>query len=246
VPASLGTILAAGLAIAAAGALAATLVPELPDRVTSLPSVAATILPPLCFLPYMILTPPDVAPEPFPIVGLLAVVPGIGVPAAGAVLRNYRLRERATEHAVVTVGDDDDSILDSRGKSVLFVLAGIGGVMMIVGTALSVIADSMAGTSMLTSLGGLSSLLFLFTDDSTELAVTDAGLRVDRSMTPWDDLDGFRVTDDTIEIDRVRWWVLTRDFDRDEIDDDAALIEALAEFLPRTDVATETAVAAAE
>jgi hypothetical protein len=98
---------------------------------------------------------------------------------------------------------------------------------------------------MLTSLGGLSSLLFLFTDDSTELAVTDAGLRVDRSITPWDDLDGFRVTDDAIEIDRAQWWLPTRDFDRDEIDD-AALIEALAEFLPRTDAATETAVAAAE
>jgi hypothetical protein len=195
VPAALGTILAAGLAIAAAGALAATLVPELPDRVTSLPSVAATVLPPLCFLPYMILTPPAVAPEPFPLVGLLAVVPGIGVPAAGAVLRNYRLRERANEHAVVTVGDDDDSILDSRGKSALSVLVGIGAAMMLVGTALSVMADSAANTSLLTSLTGLSSLLFLFTDDSTELAVTDAGLRVDRSMTPWADLEEFRVTD---------------------------------------------------
>jgi hypothetical protein len=134
----------------------------------------------------------------------------------------------------------------SRGESVLFVVVTIGALAMIVGTALSVIADSASNTSLLTSLTGLSSLLFLFTDDSTELAVTDAGLRVDRSMTPWEDLDGFRVTDDEIEIDRAKWWLPTRDFDRDEIDDDAALIEALDEFLPRTDDETEAEHAIAE
>ena len=241
--ASLGSILAAGLTIAGAGGLAATTMPKLPERVTSLPVVAATILPPLLFLPYLVFAEPAGQAEWLAIVGLLAVVPGMLVPIAGAVIRNQRLRSEATEHAVVTVGDEDEGMFGPRGESVLFVVVTIGALAMIVGTALSVIADSASNTSLLTSLTGLSSLLFLFTDDSTELAVTDAGLRVDRSMTPWDDLDGFRVTDAEIEIDRARWWLPTRDFDRDEIDDDAALIEALDEFLPRTNATEEATVA---
>ena len=45
-----------------------------------------------------------------------------------------------------------------------------------------------------------------------------------------------------IEIERARWWLPTRDFDREEIDD-AALIDALVEFLPRTDATEEATVA---
>ena len=244
--ASLGSILAAGLTIAGAGGLAATTMPKLPERVTSLPAVAATILPPLLFLPYLVFAEPAGRAEWLAIVGLLAVVPGMLVPIAGAVIRNQRLRSEATEHAVVTVGDEDDGMFGPRGESVLFVVVTIGALAMIVGTALSVIADSASNTSLLTSLTGLSSLLFLFTDDSTELAVTDAGLRFDRSMTPWDDLDGFRVADDEIEIERAKWWLPTRDFDRDDMSDDEAFTEALNEFLPRTGAATEATVAGTE
>ena len=244
--ASLGTITVAGIAVAAAFALAAAAVLDIVDRAGSLPVAAATILPPLAYLPYLVFAEPAGRTEWLAIVGLLAVVPGTLVPIAGAVIRNQRLRADATEHVVVTVGGEDDGMFGSRGESVLIVAVGIGTAAVVIGTALIVIADSSADTSLLTSLTGLSSLLFLFTDDSTELAVTDAGLRVDRSMTPWDDLDGFRVTDDEIEIDRARWWLPTRDFDRDETDDDAALIEALDEFLPRTDATEEATVAGTE
>jgi len=244
--ASLGSILAAGLAIAGAGGLAATTIPKLPERVTSLPAVAATILPSLLFLLHPIFAEPTGRIEWLAIVGLLAVIPGVLIPLAGAVIRNQRLRADATEHVVVTVGDEDDGMFGSRGESVLFVVVTIGALAMIVGTALSMIADFVVNTSLLTSLTGLLSLLFLFTDDSTDLAVTDAGLRVDRSMTPWDDLDGVRVTDDEIEVDRAKWWLPSRDFDREEIGDDAAFIDALEEYLPRTDEKTEPAAATAD
>ena len=244
--ASLGSILAAGLAIAGAGGLAATTIPKLPERVTSLPAVAATILPSLLFLLYPVFAEPTGRIEWLAIVGLLAVIPGVLIPLAGAVIRNQRLRADATEHVVVTVGDEDDGMFGSRGESVLFVVVTIGALAMIVGTALSMIADFAVNTSLLTSVTGLLSLLFLFTDDSTDLAVTDAGLRVDRSMTPWDDLDGVRVTDEQIKIDRAKWWLPSRDFDREEIGDDAAFIDALEEYLPRTDEKTEPAAATAD
>ena len=244
--ASLGSILAAGLAIAGAGGLAATTIPKLPERVTSLPAVAATILPSLLFLLYPVFAEPTGRIEWLAIVGLLAVIPGVLIPLAGAVIRNQRLRADATEHVVVTVGGEDDGMFGSRGESVLFVVVTIGALAMVVGTAVSMIADFVVNTSLLTSLTGLLSLLFLFTDDSTDLAVTDAGLRVDRSMTPWDDLDGVRVTDEEIKIDRAKWWLPSRDFDREEIGDDAAFIDALEEYLPRTDEKTEPAAATAD
>ncbi|ERH06503.1 MAG: hypothetical protein J07HN4v3_02121 [Halonotius sp. J07HN4] len=82
----------------------------------------------------------------------------------------------------------------------------------------------------------------LYTGDNAELAVTDVGLRVDSSVRPWADLDGYRVTDDEIEIERARWWLPSRDFDREQIDDESAFIDGLNEHLPQTD--TETAPAA--
>ena len=243
--ASLGSILAAGLAIAAATALAATTIADLPDRVTSLSVVAATISPPLLFLPYMILAQPESAPDVYPVVGLLAVVPGMSVPLAGGMLRNRRLRERATEHATLTTGDD---ATESRlGRSIRVAAAGGVG-LIVVGVAVAILAfDGFDGSATLfTSLTGLSSLFFLFDTDSHELGVTDEGLRVNRSITPWADLDSVRVTDEKIKLTHVRWWRPTREFDREEIDDDAAFIEAMEEFLPRTDAETEPATATSE
>ena len=242
--ASLGSILAAGLVIAGATALAATTVADLLDRVASLPAAAALTLPPFAYIPYMIIA--DIEAEAaVTIAGLLALVPGIAVLFAAAGIRNRRLRARATEHAVVTTGDDDDD----SGISRPVVLAAVGGIgLIVVAVAVPILAfDGFDGSSTLfTSLTGLSSLFFLFDNDGHELAVTDAGLRVDRSMTPWDDLDGVRVTDDEIEVDRAKWWLPSRDFDREEIGDDAAFIDALGEYLPRTDEKTEPAAATAD
>ena len=240
--ASLGSILAAGLTIAGAGGLAATTMPKLPERVTSLPAVAATILPPLLFLPYLVFAEPAGRAEWLAIVGLLAVVPGMLVPIAGAVIRNQRLRSEATEHAVVTVGDDEDDGFGRLVAPALIIVAGLGGIgMSVFGVAVLAGFDLDGGASIIGSLTAVSgSLVTLFTDDSTELAVTDAGLRVDRSMTPWDDLAGYRVTDDEIKLERARRWLPSRDFDRNEIDD-AAFIQALSEFLPETGDETERA-----
>ena len=240
--ASLGSILAAGLTIAGAGGLAATTMPKLPERVTSLPAVAATILPPLLFLPYLVFAEPAGRAEWLAIVGLLAVVPGMLVPIAGAVIRNQRLRSEATEHAVVTVGDDEDDGFGRLVAPALMIVAGLGGIgMSVFGVAVLAGFDLDGGASIIGSLTAVSgSLVTLFTDDSTELAVTDAGLRVDRSMTPWDDLAGYRVTDDEIKLERARRWLPSRDFDRNEIDD-AAFIQALSEFLPETGDETERA-----
>ena len=243
--ASPGAILAAGLAIAGATALAATTVADLLDRVASLPAAAALTLPPLAYIPYMIVADPE-AEAVVTIAGLLALVPGIAVLLAAAGIRNRRLRARATEHAVVTIGDDDDDE-SGLGRSIrVAAAAGMG--LIVVGVAVSILAfDGFDGSSTLfTSLTGLSSLFFLFDNDGHELAVTDEGLRVDSSITPWDDLGSYRITDEEIKIERARRWLPSRDFDREEMGDDAAFIDALGEYLPRTEDNTEPAAATAD
>mgnify|MGYP006280132071 CR=1 FL=1 len=243
--ASPGAILAAGLAIAGATALAATTVADLLDRVASLPAAAALTLPPLAYIPYMIVADPE-AEAVVTIAGLLALVPGIAVLLAAAGIRNRRLRARATEHAVVTIGDGDD---DESGLGRSIKVAAAGGMgLIVVGVAVSILAfDGFDGSSTLfTSLTGLSSLFFLFDNDGHELAVTDEGLRVDSSITPWDDLGSYRITDEEIKIERARRWLPSRDFDREEIGDDAAFIDALGEYLPRTEDNTEPAAATAD
>ena len=72
-------------------------------------------------------------------------------------------------------------------------------------------------------------------DDGTELAVTDAGLRVDRTITAWDDFQGYRVTDDSVQFVRPQWYLPARSFEREKISDEDALLDELAEFLPRLD-----------
>ena len=243
--ASPGAILAAGLAIAGATALAATTVADLLDRVASLPAAAALTLPPLAYIPYMIVADAE-AEAVVTIAGLLALVPGIAVLLAAAGIRNRRLRARATEHAVVTIGDDDDDE-SGLGRSIrVAAAAGMG--LIVVGVAVSILAfDGFDGSSTLfTSLTGLSSLFFLFDNDGHELAVTDEGLRVDSSITPWDDLGSYRITDEEIKIERARRWLPSRDFDREEMGDDAAFIDALGEYLPRTEDKIEPAAATAD
>lgn len=245
--ASLGGTLAAGVSIAAATTLAATTVSDRLDRLASLPAALALILPPLAYLPVLIVGDADAEPTGMVVV-LLAVTPGIGIAVvlAATGVRNRRRRARATEHLVVSTSDENDESGISHFNKVA---AGVG-----IGASLIVFGASVAGvdgcdgnTVLFSSLTGFSSLLLLFDNDGHELAVTDVGLRVGRSLTPWAALGGFRVTDETITVERKEWYRSARSVDRTEINDgDEAFIEALTTFLPRTDTGVTQTVATRE
>jgi|APHM01.1.fsa_nt_gi hypothetical protein len=249
--APLSTIIATAIIIAVGIAIAASRITDLPARAASVQAVMLTILPPLTFLPITVFVNAAGPASWLANVGLLAVVPGVFVPVAGAVIRDRRLRERATEQVVVTVGDDNN-ILTGENSSLNTVIntwrrrfaavATIGAAISVVVGLATLIDSGGSNTVLVTWLTGLSSLSMLYTGDNAELAVTDVGLRVDSSVRPWADLDGYRVTDDEIEIERARWWLPSRDFDREQIDDESAFIDGLNEHLPQTD--TETTPAA--
>jgi len=231
---SAGWLVAAGLVVAVLVARTARSVDDLADTLASAPVAVVSVLPPLAYLPYMILvTPPESSAAFVSLVGLLAVIPGIGVPVGGAIVRNRRLREGATEVAVVTVGDGENADGDTNWP----VVAGavVMGLSFVVFGAIVLVEGDAALGSVSPMLGGMSTWILLLGDDETEIGVTDRGLRIDRSFTPWEDLEGYRITDDEIELVRSQWYLPARSFERAEIDDEDALVAGLRRFLPRLD-----------
>lgn len=137
----------------------------------------------------------------------------------------------ATEVAVVTVGGDDDE--DTNWPAVAGAV--VMGLSFVVFGAIVVVEGDAGLGSIFPMLGGMSTWFLFLGDDDTEIAVTDGGLRIDQSFTRWDDLAGYRIGDDEIELVRPEWYHPTRSFDRGEIDDEDALLDGLRRFLPRLD-----------
>ncbi|MFW5978075.1 MAG: hypothetical protein ACOCP2_02420 [Halohasta sp.] len=229
------TLVVTGAVIAAVVTAAARGVEDLADRVASIPVAAVTVGIPLVFLPYMLLiTEPESEAMMGALVGLLAVVPGICIPLGGGLITNKRRRGRATEIVAVTVGDDDDDGSQLETTAIALVGIVVGGILIGGGIMVALGFDPDTST-IITSLTGVATSLLVFADGDSEIAVTDAGLIVDQQFLQWDDLTGYRLTDETVEIITPTWYQPTREFDREEISDEDALIEGLNEFLPRVD-----------
>ena len=226
-------LVAAGVAVGTVAVGLARSVDDLAGTLASVPVAVATILPPLAYLPYMILLTEPESPAAFASgVGLFALLPGIGVPVGGAIVRSRRLREAATEVAVVTVGGDDDG--DETDWSVVAGAVVMGLSFVVFGAIVLFQGDASLG-SVSPMLGGMSTWFLFLDGDETEVAVTDRGLRIDRSFTRWESLEGYRIADGEIELLRTQWYHPARSFECDEIDDEDALLEGLERFLPRLD-----------
>lgn len=230
----LAALVAAGGLIALVVAAAARDLPDLPDRLATLRAAVLTVGPPLAYLPVMLLlTPPGSSAALVAMAGLLAVLPGIALPVGGAVLQSRRVRATATEVAVVTVGAADAD--DGPDRQLLAGLAVVAVAFVAAGAVALSTGDAEAG-AIGPAFGGLwTSIALLAHDDASEVAVTDAGLRVDRSVTSWDALAGYRVTDEAVELVRPQWYLPDRTFEREAIGDEAALLAGLDRFLPRLD-----------
>jgi hypothetical protein len=236
---SVGVTVSLGLGIATVAALIVATVDDLAETVASVPVAAVTVGLPLLFFPYLLGVPePGSTQALVAAAGLAAVLPGIGIPVVGGTLENRRQREAATEIAVVTVGDESGSEWWTRLQLGGGILMGIGITIMALGIA-SGFLDG--GTSLITTFGGLvTTVASLLGDDSTELTVTDTGLGIDRGFTRWEAFDGYRVTDDDVELLRPEWYQSTQRFDREEINDEETLIEGLDSYLSRLDEDEET------
>jgi hypothetical protein len=243
---SADVLVAVGLGVAVVVAALARSVGDLADTLASAPVAVATVVPPLAYLPYLILATPPESPAAFAsVVGLLAVLPGIAVPVGGAIVRNRRLREAATEEAVVTVGGGEDT--DDGTNWQLVAGVAVAATSFVAFGVVVLLGGEVTTGTITPALGGISTWVLLLGDDgTTEVAITDRGLRIDRGFTRWENLEGYRLGDDEIELLRCRWYLPARSFEREEIDDEDALIECLGRFLPRVDQHGRVELAARE
>jgi len=221
-----------GVVLAALGTGVARTVDDLVDRLLSRSVVTVMVCLPLVFLPYLILVvDPASGAGTVAIAGLSAVVPGNGALLGGVIVRDRRLRETATEEVVVTVGDSETNNQRTLRIAAVMIVA----MTLIANGAAIVLTGDISTTTFTTLVGGLIPVFLLFADTSRELAVTDVGFRSGQSTIVWDDLAGYRLTDDNVVLVRSEWYLPNRQFDRADISDEDALIKGLEGFLPRLD-----------
>jgi len=225
-----------GVGIAGVGALAARSVGDLVDRLCSDLIAFGVICLPLIYLPYMIFaTDPGSTAEIAAAIGVAAVVPGSVALFVASHLRIRQLHERSTEIVAVTVGDPESS----AWRQFRLAAAAVSGIALIGAGVATLLIGSNSFATLTGFLGGLSALLLLIGDDSTEITVTTNGLQVNQSVTIWEDLDGYRLTDDSIEIVRSRRFFPTQEFDREAINDEEVLLNGISTYLPRLNEAGE-------
>lgn len=249
-----------GLGIGVVVALVVGTVDDLAERVTSWPVMAVAVGPPLLYLRYVILVPEPGSTQALVAgAGLFAVIPGAGVFSVGRRINTHRRRETATEITTVTVGAYDGTAL-RRWLHVGRSLYTLGSVTLICGFIVFVGLENPTSHPilLLVTFGIILDIYSILEkrllrargDDGSMIVVTDIGLsgdqyirgRSNRTVTQWEKFDGYRVTDDAIALVfsspfRQKW-----EFDREEINDETALVDGLGEYLPRLDAegATET------
>lgn len=222
--------LVAGVGIATAVAVGARGVPSLVDRLAGLAPAVVTVSLPLAYFPYMIaVTTPGSRAAAVAATGGVSVLAGIGVPVSAALIRSKRLRERADPVATVTVGTADGTDRRHLAGVVVFVVA-VAAVGVFV-----LVEETAGGGALITAMSGASTALLPLLDGERELAVTDVGLRIDRSVTRWAAFAGYRVTDDAVVLVGERWYRPDRRFDLEGIEDVELLTDALSRYLPRLD-----------
>ena len=246
---SIGSAVVVGLGIAAVVAFVAGTVRDLAERVTSAFGPPMWGIP-MVYLPYLLLVPEPGSMQALVAgAGVLTFIPGIGITSIGNRLTNRRLREASTEIVAVTVGEYEETAIRrwlQFGKTlaafILFTLF-IG---MVAWVGIITMFERPVFSFSLTVGLTLPTLFDYFADDdSSKITVTDMGVAVDqyingdftRGFNRWTDLDGYRLTDDTIELVRQRRLFSTMEFNRKEISDEAALVDGIRTYLPRLDEA---------
>lgn len=187
------------------------------------------------------------------VVGVASCLPGLAALWLAETETSRRRIDDATVH--VRFGGDGPGRTALAGASI----AALGAVGVAAAGLFDLVGDD-GVTTLLTSFATLvtvgSTLLSAAGDDEDEddgddgegnlpVAVTDAGIRIGDRLHGWEALTGYRVADDTIEVRRDTWFDRTLSFERDGVDDEPAVVDALGRYLPRVDDEGRVEMAAA-
>lgn len=190
------------------------------------------VLFPFVYLLLLVNRPPGLSPAQFlatpATVGLLAFLPGLFVVIVGDLHRNRTMFENATVHAEFESLPAPRSRRLQLAGGAFVVLSGVGG-----GALLLVVGgDPGAFASLVTAMGGLSTLIAA-KDAEREVAVTDAGLKVQMQVHDWDTFSDYEVTDDALVLERPKRRHSTFKFDREDVENLDDVEAALKRYLPR-------------
>ena len=125
------------------------------------------------------------------------------------------------------------SEVDERVANVAAIVLGLVTVVAVVVLALTGGFDD---GLFLTWLPGMSVVLLLLHDqqDSREVQITDLGIVVHSTIHEWDTIASYSLDEEELSLSRPTWYHSTLRYDRDDIEDVEAVVDALSKRLPET------------
>ncbi|WP_135826758.1 hypothetical protein [Halorussus ruber] len=231
----LWTVLAAGFAVTTVAAYLAARKADLATSLTGVWRNLALVGLPLVYLPALVFRPPGLSPIEFvatpAAVGLLGLLPGLVAVVAGDVYRNRRAFEEATVHVKFEARPGPRA---RRMKLLAVGFVVFGGVF---GALVMLFAggDLNSGTFVTYVAGVMGSLapIFAGNGDEREVAVTDAGVKVQMQVHDWDTFADYDVTDDALVLERPGRFRSSFKFDREDVERLDEVETTLKRYLPR-------------
>lgn len=194
---------------------------------------ASMVVFPLSYASRFATLPPGLSPIEFFVrpatVGVAAALLGFFVGLTGHNCRVNRTMGDATVHAKFTARTAPES------RTWLFVGAGAVGIAGVGSAALFALSDAadpgpIAG-AIATAMGTLTTLASA--SDERDVAITDAGVKIQMQLHDWDAFTDFELTDDALVLERSGRLRPSFEFGRDDVDDLDAVEDALKRYLPR-------------
>lgn len=174
-------------------------------------------------------TPDGVAISPL-FVGAIAVVPWL---LAIAIATYCRTRDRI-EAATIELSFEARPPSAVRREYQNAAAVGLG-LVALGGIVALVLGGGLDETSMLTWLPAMTVVFVVLLDeaDPRQVSVTDIGIVVDSTIHEWDTITSFTLDDEELAITRTNWYHSTLRYDRDDIEDVEAVVDALSKYVPQ-------------
>lgn len=231
----------AGFTIAGSGAYLWALNTDLVTNLTGVWRNVSIVVFPFAYLPRVATALPELSPIEFfampEFIGVLAAPPGF---FAVLTAHNYRVRQtvsEATVHAEFAAREPPTARKWRFVGGAFVLLTAVASVGLFAfgdGTNVGSIIGSLAAAM------GSFSALFAAKDDEREVAITDAGVKVQTSIYDWDTFADYEVTDDALILERPRYRHSTFKFNTADIENLAEVEDALRRSLPRNPAANRS------
>lgn len=234
VPAPTWPILLAGVVLFGTGGYLMARRLDLVMNLTGVWRNASMVLFPFAYLPRAVMRPPGLSPAEFfttpAFVGVFAALPGFVAVLTAYDCRNRWAMSAATVHAEFEAR--------SAPKARRWRYVG-GGAVLLSGVLSAALFALGEGENPGAAIGAVATAMGSFTalaaakDDEREVAITDAGVKVQSTVHDWDTFADYEVTETALVLERPKRWHATFEFDREDVENLDEVDTALRRYLPR-------------